>query len=109
MWPARKSMLRARSTTVASDAAASVSASMLSTFIAGSGSAIGAGVAAVRSSSPPSTTNTSRWPIWRSQPAAMRARTPSSSSRARRALRTPIQESVACTNCPPGAETLPGR
>ena len=64
---------------------------------------------ALTASSPPSTTNTSRWPIWRSQAAAIRARTPVSSISTMRALRTPIQVSVACTSWPPGALRLPGR
>ena len=79
-------------------------------LMVGAGAGLGAGVdgtgAAVR---PPSTTNTSENPIWRSQEADMRARTPSSSTSAMRAPRTATQVSVACTNWPPGAEMLPWR
>ena len=80
-----------------------------STGAASSGTGTGALPVALIASSPPSTTNTSRWPIWRSHAAAMRARTPVSSTSTIRALRTPIQVSVACTSCPPGALRLPGR
>ena len=46
-------------------------------------------------------------PIWRSQPPAIRARTPSSSTSTMRAPRTATQRSVACTSCPPGRAAAP--
>ena len=56
----------------------------------------------------PSSTTTSQ-PICISQCAVMIARVPVSSTSTRRAPRVPTQRSIACTSCPPSAETDPGR
>lgn len=64
----------------------------------------------VRGRSPQSSSTwTWRQPSWRSQCAVMCARTPSVSVRTRVAWRTPTHSSVACINCPPGAERNPAR
>ena len=78
-------------------------------MIANSGADVGAALCTRPSEPmPPAKTWTSH-PICFSQWAVHTARTSVSSQTTIRAPRTPIQRSVACTNCPPGACRLSGR